>query len=255
MKTGLYALRLTLRIWVWGLYYYKKPPRTPRNQLSITLKSSIQHKGTIIQQRRRLVLSSTLCSIGGTFSLDRDSLSLQTTKPACTCKASPQNNSVPGDQRWTAKLAYFAPFAVEYRPGSQNITADYLSLNPPSTRPPIIRILDLCAGMGTVLRALWHLIPTGYPTQVDYIAVEIEEHARKVIQRVFAEVNLDRPGLFHRTDIFRYGNDVRVLAHRRKVPPVHLLIAGVPCQPFSKANTSPDYPSYGLRDERELFTT
>eukprot|EP00963_Diacronema_lutheri_P008128 scaffold705_cov402-Pavlova_lutheri.AAC.1 len=109
--------------------------------------------------------------------------------------------------------------------------------------------------MGTVLRALWHLIPAGYPIQVDYIAVEIEEHARKVIQRVFAEVNLDRPGLFHRTDIFRYGNDVRVLAHRRKLPPVHLLIAGVPCQPFSKANTSPDYPSYGLQDERELFTT
>ena len=161
----------------------------------------------------------------------------------------------PRDQRWAAKLAYFAPFAVEYRPRSQNVTAHYLSRNPPGTSPPIIRILDLCAGMGTVLRALWHLLPTGYPIQVDYIAVEIEEHARKVIQRVFAEVNLDRPGLFHRTDIFRYGNDVRVLAHRRKLPPVHLLIAGVPCQPFSKANTSQDYPSYGLRDERELFTT
>ena len=102
----------------------------------------------------------------------------------------------PRNERSTAKLAYFAPFAVEYGLGSQNVTGDYLSRNPPSTSPSIIRISDLCVGMGTVLRALWHLLPTRYPIQVDYIAVEIEEHARKVVQRVFAEVNLDRPRLF-----------------------------------------------------------
>eukprot|EP00963_Diacronema_lutheri_P008999 scaffold794_cov364-Pavlova_lutheri.AAC.1 len=90
--------------------------------------------------------------------------------------------------------------------------------------------------------------------QVDYIAVETDPSARSVIRRVFADVNLDRPGMFLRTDIFRYGNDVRHLAHRRKLPKVNLLIAGVPCQPFSRANNSQDYPSQGLRDPRELFT-
>ena len=161
----------------------------------------------------------------------------------------------PRDQRWVSKLAYFAPFAVEYRPGPENIAADYLSRQGLGTGYPVIRILDLCAGMGTVVRALWHLLPAGSPIQIDYIAVEIEEDARQVIQRVFADVHLDRPGLFTRTDIFRYGNDVRTLAQRRKLPKVDLLIAGVPCQPFSKANTSKEHPSYGLRDERELFTT
>ena len=160
----------------------------------------------------------------------------------------------PRDQRWAAKLAYFAPFAVEYRPGAQNLTADYLSRNLSESESRVVTILDLCAGAGTVLRALWHLIPAGYPVRIDYIAVEIQDYARKVIQRIFADVSLDRPGLFVRSDIFRYGNDVRVLAGRRKLPSVHLLIAGVPCQPFSRANTSLAHPSYGLRDERELFT-
>ena len=161
----------------------------------------------------------------------------------------------PRDQRWVAKLAYFAPFAVEYRPGPDNIAADYLSRHGLGPGKRTIRILDLCAGMGTVLRALWHLLPVGSSLQVDYIAVELEEDARQVIQRVFADVHLDRPGLFCRTDIFRYGNDVRLLAHRRKLPKIDVVIAGVPCQPFSKANTSKEHPSYGLRDERELFTT
>lgn len=161
----------------------------------------------------------------------------------------------PRDQRWTAKLAYFAPFTIEYRSGKTNLTAGYLSRQGLGPDPPTIRILDLCAGMGTVLRALWHLCSVGSPIQIDYIAVEIDDSARRVLQRVFADVNLDRPGLFCWTDIFRYGNDVQTLVHRRKLPPVDLIIAGVPCQPFSWANTSLHHPSYGLRDERELFTS
>ena len=83
--------------------------------------------------------------------------------------------------------------------------------------------------MGTVLRALWHLIPPGATLQIDYIAVELDPEARQVIQRVFADISLDLPGLFSRTDIFRYGNDVRLLTDRRKLPPIDLVIAGVPC--------------------------
>eukprot|EP00963_Diacronema_lutheri_P009799 scaffold920_cov430-Pavlova_lutheri.AAC.1 len=33
----------------------------------------------------------------------------------------------PREMRWVEKLAYFAPFTVEYRPGSENIVPDYLS--------------------------------------------------------------------------------------------------------------------------------
>eukprot|EP00963_Diacronema_lutheri_P000606 scaffold34_cov337-Pavlova_lutheri.AAC.1 len=138
----------------------------------------------------------------------------------------------PRDQRWIAKLSYFAPFEVHYRPGPENITADYLSRQSSQDRQPIVRILD-----------------------IDYIAVEIDHDARQVIQRVFANVSLDRPGLLSRTNIFRYGNDVRLLTDRRKLPPIDLVIAGVPCEPFSKANNSKDPPSYGLRDHRELFTS
>ena len=47
---------------------------------------------------------------------------------------------------------------------------------------------------------------------------------------------------------------MRTLAHRRLLPPVDLLIAGVPCQPFSRANASTRDPPLGLRDVRELFT-
>ena len=47
--------------------------------------------------------------------------------------------------------------------------------------------------------------------------MELQEDARQVFQRVFVDVHLDRPGLFCRTDIFRYGNDVRLLTNRRKL--------------------------------------
>eukprot|EP00963_Diacronema_lutheri_P006247 scaffold538_cov413-Pavlova_lutheri.AAC.2 len=80
---------------------------------------------------------------------------------------------IPRDERWVAKLAYFAPFAAEYRPGPDNIAADYLSLHSLGPGNQTIRILDWCAGMGIVLRALWHLLPVGSPIQVDYIGVEL----------------------------------------------------------------------------------
>ena len=47
---------------------------------------------------------------------------------------------------------------------------------------------------------------------------------------------------------------MRLLAHRGKLLAVDLLIVGVPCQPFSRANTSATNPPLGLRDAREMFT-
>eukprot|EP00963_Diacronema_lutheri_P001780 scaffold115_cov443-Pavlova_lutheri.AAC.1 len=108
--------------------------------------------------------------------------------------------------------------------------------------------------MGTTLRALEIALPPSPDITIDYIAVERDPDCRSVIQRVFNQVRLARPGLFTRKDIFRYGNDVTILGQRRKLPKVHLLIAGVPCQPFSRANTDQGKPPLGLFDQRELFT-
>eukprot|EP00963_Diacronema_lutheri_P005014 scaffold369_cov425-Pavlova_lutheri.AAC.3 len=161
----------------------------------------------------------------------------------------------PREMRWIEKLAYFAPFTVEYRPGSENTGADYLSRHSAKVDSgSVYCILDLCAGMGTTLRALEIALPPSTDITIDYIAVERDLDCRSVIQRVFNQVRLARPGLFTRKDIFRYGNDVTILGQRRKLPKVHLLIAGVPCQPFSRANTDQGKPPLGLLDQRELFT-
>lgn len=146
----------------------------------------------------------------------------------------------PRDARWIEKLAYYAPFKVEYRPGKHNVGADYFSRHPVNGQAVPLRtltVLHLCAGMGTTLRAIEKVIPTDSEVVINYIAVEQDDDCRLVTQRVFNLVYLAKPGLFARQDIFRYGNDVRLLAHRRKFPAVDLLIAGVPCQPFSRANT------------------
>ena len=158
--------------------------------------------------------------------------------------------------RWIEKLAYFAPFKVEYRPGTENIGPDYLSRHSAKVNDTdTYCILDPCAVMGTTLRALEYAIPESSSIALDYIAVEQVEDCRNVIARVFHQVRLARLGLFARKDIFRYGNDVTEFAHQRKLPQVHLRIAGVPCQPFSRANTDPSKPPLGLYDERELFTS
>ena len=161
----------------------------------------------------------------------------------------------PREMRWIEKLAYFAPFTIEYRPGSENIGPDYLSRHSAKVQDTnTLCILDLCAGMGTTLRALELVIPTTSDVVLDYIAVELDADCRNVLSRVFNQVRLSRPGLFTRKDIFRYGNDITALVHRRKLPQVHLMIAGVPCQPFSRANTDKSKPPLGLYDARELFT-
>eukprot|EP00963_Diacronema_lutheri_P010381 scaffold1042_cov345-Pavlova_lutheri.AAC.10 len=109
-------------------------------------------------------------------------------------------------------------------------------------------MLDLCAGTGTVIRSLAHVVPNH--VRINYIAVDIKAECRTVIQRVFNLVQRDRPGLFLRKDIFRLGHDVKDLANR-KLLAVDLIIAGVPCQPFSRANPS----RKGLQDDRSLFQT
>ena len=71
---------------------------------------------------------------------------------------------------------------------------------------------------------------------------------------MFNSIHLAQPGLFIREDIIRYNNDVGTLAQRRLLPPMDLMIASVPCEPFWYANTSNRDPPLKLRDVRELFT-
>ena len=170
-----------------------------------------------------------------------------------TSKATEQLS--PREMRWSEKLGYFAPFTIEYRPGNMNGGPDYFSRHASEkVDRKKVCILDICAGTGTVLRALGLVIPVDSPLMIDYVAVEQDEACRSAILRVFHQVRLEHPGLFTRKDIFRYGNDVVALTSRRCLPKVDLIIAGVPCQPFSRANNSSTTPPLGLRDVRELFT-
>eukprot|EP00963_Diacronema_lutheri_P002897 scaffold228_cov437-Pavlova_lutheri.AAC.3 len=170
-----------------------------------------------------------------------------------TSKATEQLS--PREMRWSEKLSYFAPFTVEYRPGTLNGGPDYFSRHTSEkVDQKKICILDLCAGTGTVLRALGLIVPVDSPLMIDYIAVELDAACRSAILRVFHQVRLEHPRLLTRKDIFRYGNDVKALTSRRCLPKVDLIVAGVPCQPFSRANTSATTPPLGLRDVRELFT-
>eukprot|EP00963_Diacronema_lutheri_P004510 scaffold345_cov371-Pavlova_lutheri.AAC.1 len=145
---------------------------------------------------------------------------------------------------WLPRLADFQ-ISIEYKPGKSNLSPDALSCRRPELK---LTILDLCAGIGTVIRSLAHTVPKHI--RIDYLAVENNADCRLVIQRVFNLVQRDRPNLYLRKDIFRLGHDAKDLCNRR-VPQVDFLIAGVPCQPFSTANPY----NKGLQDERSLFQT
>eukprot|EP00963_Diacronema_lutheri_P002189 scaffold145_cov452-Pavlova_lutheri.AAC.2 len=95
----------------------------------------------------------------------------------------------PREMRWVERLAYFAPFTIEYRPGKENVGPDYLSRHSAKVSDgETYCILDLCAGMGTTLRALELVIPEAAHITIDYIAVEKDKDCRSVISRVFHQV-------------------------------------------------------------------
>eukprot|EP00963_Diacronema_lutheri_P014707 scaffold3764_cov863-Pavlova_lutheri.AAC.1 len=86
--------------------------------------------------------------------------------------------------RWSEKLSYFAPFTVEYRPGTMNGGPDYFSRHTSEkVDQKKICILDLCAGTGTVLGALGLIVPVDSPLMIDYIAVELDAACRSAILR------------------------------------------------------------------------
>eukprot|EP00963_Diacronema_lutheri_P005969 scaffold499_cov335-Pavlova_lutheri.AAC.2 len=145
---------------------------------------------------------------------------------------------------WLPRLADFQ-LTIVYKPGKFNLPPDALSRKRSALH---LTVLDLCAGTGTVIRSLAHAVPNH--VRINYIAVDINAECRIFIQRIFTLVQRDRPGLFLRKDIFRLGHDVKDLANR-KLPAVDLIIAGVPCQPFSRANPA----GTGLQDDRSLFQT
>ena len=143
---------------------------------------------------------------------------------------------------WLPRLADFQ-LTIVYKPGKCNLSPDALSRRRPELH---LTVLDLCAGTGTVIRSLARTVPEH--VRINYIAVDINPDCRKVIQRIFSLVQREHPKLFLRNDIFRWGNNVEELLDRR-LSHIDLLIAGVPCQPFSKANPE----GKGLQDERSLF--
>lgn len=87
--------------------------------------------------------------------------------------------------RWIEKLAPFAPFGGEYRPGTQNTRANYLSCHFAKVNSwRVYYIPDLCAGMGTTIRALGMVMLQGAKCANDYNAPEKDHHYRNVFQSV-----------------------------------------------------------------------
>ena len=145
---------------------------------------------------------------------------------------------------WLPRLADFQ-LTIVYKPGKLNLPPDALSRRRSALH---LTVLDLCAGTGTLICSLAHIVPSH--VRINYIAVENNADYRMVVERVFNLVQRDHPGLFLRKDIFRLGHDVKDLINKR-LPTVDLLIARMPCQPFNKANPI----GKGLQDERSLFQT
>lgn len=145
---------------------------------------------------------------------------------------------------WLPQLADFQ-LTIVYKPGKLNLPPDALSRRRCALH---LTVLDSCAGTGTIIRSLAHTVPSH--VRMNCIAMENSPDCRMVVERVLNLVQRNHRGLYMRKDIFHLGSDVKDLIDRR-LPIVDLIIAGVPCQPFSKANPA----GKGLGDERSLFQT
>lgn len=159
--------------------------------------------------------------------------------------------------------AELASFDLQWLPGTQNVAADALS-RPLGVDFSPLRILDLCAGIGTTLEALRLLAESGelvcQKNLIYYCAVEREPHARACIVRKYEAIVRDYPGLFaspFSEGIFPYGHNMTQLVSddeeaihpRFEHDSFDMVILGAPCQPFSRLNKH----GRGLRDPRQMF--
>ena len=172
-----------------------------------------------------------------------------------------KDESLRSPREW--RLAEFLTgfdITLEHIPGVTNSRPDFLSRLPGTALAPAA-ILDLCAGMGSTLRALAILARKGLIRSdkqlVQYVAVESNPMARAAIRRMYERVTKEFPRMFVTNEtetLFPLGHDVSKIVDnarvRRKPFRVDLLLASPPCQSFSRANKR----AKGMADDRELFT-
>ena len=160
--------------------------------------------------------------------------------------------------RWLDFLADFH-FTIEHIAGTINIVADTLSREDGLSSGIHLRVLDLYAGSPTCLRAIQQLCSTTTDiVSVDYQAVEKDPRVRTTINQVHQQLLLDPkvPITSHpwRLDELADHNcqllDPRHSVVKAFLQSADLVIAGSPCQPWSKASSNPQ----GFKDPREGFT-
>ena len=162
----------------------------------------------------------------------------------------------PKETRLAESLRNFA-CQIKHIPGKDNRLADYLS-RPPGAGKDLYKVLDLCAGTGTVLLALEKMAESGelqMSNALYYGAVDSERWARKVILRTYERIRERFPKLFARPpkDIFSLGeNEVKKVAEqiRARKQKWDLVMAGTDCRDFSMARKDPP----GMNGDRELFS-
>ena len=140
-------------------------------------------------------------------------------------------------------------------PMSQNIIlgtpwmhANFIGLTQCKPSPQqITTILDIGSGIGTTLLGLNR---SDLPL-IEYYSVEINPECRTIIKAIYTHLWKTQPGRWHLhpNEICRFGHDAHKIATLPKQH-FHHLIAGVPCQGFSRANPN----ALGLQDYRQLFT-
>ena len=153
--------------------------------------------------------------------------------------------------RWAHRLSQF-DVKITHTPGAQNTVADALSRH---LADPVITlcVFDLYAGGGTNILGL--LFGTPPNVKIAYYPCEIDDWNRAVCFKLLADAKKRCPGKFLDVDHMALGTDVRLLTPdilRELIPSgaYSFLMAGPPCQSFSRANSQ----ALGLMDDREGFS-
>ena len=165
--------------------------------------------------------------------------------------------------RWLEFISRFTPFTLKHLAGTENVVADLLSRETSEVSGSDFSIVDLYAGSPTLLRAIgqWYE-DEGKDAKVrsiEYQAVEIDEASRQALEKVHQ--SLLRKGVPLTPDPFRLSRHVdhdcqkisqKFWLHRQFLQQADLVVAGPPCQPWSKASRG---AAAGANDDRDGFPT
>ena len=145
---------------------------------------------------------------------------------------------------------------VKHIPGKDNTLADAWS-RPPGSEDNVYRIIDMCAGSGTLLLALEELMANDClvpRNSILYTPVDFNQWSKKLIKKTYSRIHEAYPGHFgHRPaeNLFRLGDHVDE-DFLGKLGGVHadLIFGGLDCRDFSSAQ---GLRAPGLAGRHSLF--